>query len=142
MLGPFKALLSGEGVVYRLRLATLRADQTVTVLVEDDFNRLVGAARVQRHVDVSLSDQDRSRAEAVMQCNYELLVGSSKASFSRPEHPRVKLETDLDIIRRVAKRLMPRRERQTLAEALEGLRAVRARPERRFRLMNVGYSMQ
>ena len=122
VIGPFKTLSTGEGVAFDVRLATLRADQTVTILSDDEFARVLGPARVLCDVDVSLTAQNRGRADGVLHCRYELLIGPGKASFARPEHPRAKLEADADIIRRLAKRLMTRKERQLLGEALDRLR--------------------
>lgn len=130
VVGPFKATSSGEGVIYDIALATHRTDQSVTVLADSDFRALAADALLRHSVDVTLEPQNRGRASSVMRCAYELLLGPGAQRFNSHEHSRQRLETDADVVRRIARRILPKRERQEAAAWLSKLDdAVRVRPD-------------
>lgn len=130
VLGPFKATSSGEGAIYQVTLATQRTDQSVTVLSDSDFRSLSDRALLRQSADVTLEPQNRGRAGAVMRCAYEVLLGPGVQRFNSYEHSRQRVETDVDVVRRIAKRILPKRERQEALSWLSKLDdAVRVRPE-------------
>lgn len=121
ILGPFRTTSSGEGVIYEVRLGSGRPDQTVTIVAEDEFSTLVGGGLHHCDASVSIEPMDRLRAEATLRCTYELVIGPALQRFQRLERGRVRLETDVDVVKRLARQLMSRRERQTVIEALTRL---------------------
>lgn len=121
VLGPFKANSQGEGIIYEVTLSTARSDQTITVLTDKEFQSVAGGDLQSKTAVVTLEAMDRARADSKLHCSYELLRGAGLQRFSSFDYSRVRLEGNVDIVRRLAKRLLSRRERQNAIAVLTKL---------------------
>lgn len=121
VVGPFKANSYGEGMVYQIALTTHRTDKTVTVLTEADFKNLAGGALLTTSADVALGPQDRARANTTLRCSYVLLMPSGFQRVTSADLTRQTLESDVEVIRRIARQLLLKRERQETVAVLTKL---------------------
>lgn len=69
------------------------------MLDESSFADLVGAGRCRRPVEVTFEAMDRARAESTLHCSHELVMGPAYQRFCRLEQPRIRLETDIDVVK-------------------------------------------
>lgn len=120
--GPFTTSVTGSGIEYRVALKPHANDLRVVKLPQAEFARLT--SRFVRHIKqavVSGSEAMRDLASWTLTLDFELLLPDALEQILDSKAERLSLESEVEIVRKVARRLLSRSKRQQLMQAIDEL---------------------
>src|SRR5207245_75760 len=103
---------------YAVRLTTPTTDHSILAIPEAELENLKEHHFNEISTEVSLDSHLRGKSAHEHEPRYEFLFGPGLKQLERGDFDRVDLESDSDVLRRVAKDLLSRKRRQELSAIL------------------------
>lgn len=123
ILGPFRASSTKSSEAqYEVSLALRAAESTVAVWSQQELLSIGAGYAEFTTVTVSLEQLPPARARRQRHLTFELVTGAGAEALKMRPHEVIELSRDVDVIRRVAKDLLSRKEKQQLSQLLDRLR--------------------
>lgn len=120
--GPLRASFEQRGdAMYSVSFATRSGDREVMRAPASALAALKEGLLSRVSVDVSLEKAPVSHAKRVHRCDYEILTAPGLHALEASAHETIQLFRDDELLKRVAKPLFQRRERQQFGQLLEKL---------------------
>lgn len=120
--GPLRASSERrDDSVYAVSLSTRGGDREVMRVPDSSFSALKEDLLSRGAVDVSLESRSVTNSTRVQRCHFEILTAAGLDALEASSNETLQLLRDDEILKRVAKPLFQRRERQQLSQLLDKL---------------------
>ncbi len=129
VFGPFSTTTmpqNEDSVLRRVSFAPLNSDRSVIILADTQFRSAAGKFRIEELTNVSTSSHRVSENHDLRMTRHELLLNRGYEKLFEVNPREIKLESDEQVLRRLAKQCLQRKKFQELRSHLEELKITAA----------------